>query len=289
MKRNHEEENDETDHQEKKTEHDRLSRYYSNYGEEAIKGFSVLDLKIVHVRDQIDLWLYENQFAKVEGLLVGLLYSDRQFATEVVLWRSRWEKQEEESLLEAIIDREYGLEPPISLLRLVVDLAPSVLTQASGLGHPPLHTAIYDADHASLDGWKMSPDGWKAGRSLAVVKFLMEADQSKSSWTSRSVFTALERSAFRQDEGIARFLLSFPEIRKELTENRGGPLYYVSRDLIDEKDEEYKPIHPWIKFWLMETAKAMTGSTPRSISHCIDICHEKVHNEELLRKHCRYD
>lgn len=253
----------------------RLSRYFHDYHESSVARFSALDMKILHVRSKIEDLLFSNEFGEVEGILMGLMYSDRRFASQVVLWPSKWH-QNQESLLQSILQGSKE-DPPLSLLQLVVDLAPSVITQPNISKSLPLHSAIRIPDMYSKG----------SGLSLDVVRFLIEADANKTSLTARAVFTPLEQSVFREDESIARLLLSYPEIRKQLTKSQcPGPLYYASRDWMKPDSPDYEPVHPWVCFWLFEVAKVLGDTTPCCTASALDVCRDRVDDEALIRRHC---
>lgn len=265
---------------------DRLHRYFAHFYEtkKDVSHFSNQDVQIYYVRGHIDSLLLSSTrtagndndvFSKIEGILIGVMYSDRDFASQVVLWRDTT-LNTDDTLLGRII-LQSNQDPPLSLLRLMVDIAPTVVTKRNALGSLPLHDAIWKPTQSQPQRWC----------SLDIVKFLCQADTSRESLTTRTKdgMSPLEMAAFRQDENVARLLLSYPEVRNELIQQKvNGPLDIACRDLFlseggkknNDDDEE------WMAFWVYEIAKNTQGATPCCMSRALDACRNV--DVDLLRR-----
>ena len=73
-------------------------------------------------------------------MILGLLYADRPFCRNVIVWKSKW-KQDEGTLLHEILG-DCKIAPPISLLELIVDIAPEVVRITDVAGFLPIQYAV---------------------------------------------------------------------------------------------------------------------------------------------------
>lgn len=144
----------------------------------------------------------------------------------MILWESKWEQDRSTLLHEIIKKPKPGNEPPISLLQMVLDIAPSVLTLPNHSGWLPLSHAVC----------LFSFEKPYRGRTLETIKFLVEADTTKESLTSE----IMRFSVWRGDVDISKYLLSHKEGRSALvlSSSHTMPVYYASRDYFNDNGEK---------------------------------------------------
>ena len=171
--------------------------------------FTPEDLIILNIRKHIMSLLEEGNFAGVEGVIRGVMYTNRAFCKSMIVWKKNWEKSCSTLLMDVV--GKPKVDPPISLIKIILDIAPEVLLVPDIANFLPIEFAIYNSER-------------KSGRSLEVIQFLIEADRSKSSLTSR----VYENAVWRNDINVLRFLLSVDNSRTILPYSNA--LRYTVRD-----------------------------------------------------------
>lgn len=194
----------------------RLESYFSNYYEGSVSHFSPQDMRILDLREHINGLLYKGDFAGVDGVIRGALYTNHSFCKAMIVWRSKWE-QSQTTLLHDVIDKP-KVDPPISLIKMILDIAPEVLLVPDVADFLPIESLIHQ--HMR-----------KRGSSLELIQFLMEADKSKKSLTSR----AFHNAVWRGDISVLQYLLSVENCKTILLESNA--LYYTVRNYFGGSNE----------------------------------------------------
>ena len=98
--------------------------YFTNFYEGSIGHYSPLDRKILDVRNHTSSLLYKGDFAGIDGLIRGILYTNPHFCEQVILWSSKWEQDQGTLLHEVLSTPNDGSNPPLSLIQMLIDIAP---------------------------------------------------------------------------------------------------------------------------------------------------------------------
>ena len=251
-----------------------MDKYFNNFYEPGIAHYSARDRTILHIRCHIDSLSHAGDFSGVECVLRGVLYSNRDLCVDVVNWKSLW-KQERGTLLHEIIANSPRHDPPESLIRMVLDLAPDVIHARNVSDWVPLHSAIFHFVY-------------RKGASFDTIKMLVDADTSKSTICSEIIKCAV----WRKDEQVMEYLLSFEKGRSELFKERWRtPLYYASRDFDVEKGKLSSFLQFLIKSCVQELVKQQKVEPPKCscLIGAIDTCQDYLYDAELLRNIAKKD
>ncbi len=255
-----------------------MEKYFNNFYEPHIAHYSQQDRTILQIRCHIGSLLSKGDFSGVEGVLRGVLFSDKELCVEVVTWENLW-KQERGTLLHEVLTKSpRDNDPPESLLRLLLDIAPDVIYARDVANYSPLQFAIHQF------GW-----GTPIKRSLDIIKMLVDADTSKSTISSKIIQSA----GWRKDEEVMRYLLSFEKGRSVLfTENRWEtPLFYASRDFDVEKGKLSSFLQFFITSCAQELVKQHKAEPPKCscLIGAINCCGNYLHDATLLRSIAKKD
>lgn len=255
-----------------------MEKYFVNFYEPPIAHYSQQDRIILQIRDHIGSLLHRGDFSGVEGVLRGVLFSNKELCVEVVTWESLWEQDRGTLLHEVLTKSPRDNDPPESLLRLLLDIAPDVIYARDVANFSPLHFAI------NQHLW-----GTSIKRSLDIIKVLVDADTSKSTISSDIIRSAV----WRKEEEVMRYLLSFEKGRSVLfTENRWEtPLYYASRDFDVEKGKLSSFIQFFITACAQELVKQQKTEPPKCscLIGAINCCGNYLHDADLLRSIAKKD
>jgi len=144
-------------------------------------------------------------------MLRGVKYADSDFLNMLILWKNKWQ-QSEPTLLHDVLVLPAS-DPPIALLKMLINAAPQVLLVEDATGSLPLHAAIYSKN---------------TNKSLEIIRFLVQADSNRASLTPITLWQSIRRG----DEPVVRFLLKYPSCAKALVIPVNGkvPLYYASKN-----------------------------------------------------------
>ena len=254
-----------------------MDNYFTNYGH--IDHYSERDKTILQIRDHInDSLLYNGDFSGVEGVLRGVLYSNRELCVDVITWESLWE-QDRGTLLHEIMGKSpWDKDPPESLFRMVLDIAPDVIYARDVGNSVPLHSAIYDYDY-------------RTGRSFDIIKMLVDADTSKSTISS----DIIKRAVWRKDEQVMEYLLSCEKGRSALFLKESHydkiPLYYASRDFDVEDGKLSSFLQFFIKACAHELVKQRRAEPPKCscLIGAINTCQDYLYDAELLSNIAKKD
>jgi hypothetical protein len=256
-----------------------MEKYFNNFYEPPIAHYSQQDRTILQIRCHIGSLLTKGDFSGVEGVLRGVLFSDKELCVEVVTWESLWEQDRGTLLHEVLTKSPRDNDPPESLLRLLLDIAPDVIYARDVANFSPLHFAIHQ-----FVLW-----GTPIKRSLDIIKMLVDADTSRSTISSDIIKSAV----WRKEEEVMRYLLSFDKGRSVLfTENRcKTPLYYASRDFDVEKGKLSSFLQFFIKSCAQELVKQQKAEPPKCscLIGAINCCGNYLHDAILLRSIAKKD
>lgn len=248
-----------------------MEKYFTKYEERV--DFTPQEKKMLNIREELNGLLYENNFAAVQAMIKGVLFSDVELCVAMIVWKNRW-GQDEDTLLHAILEKPKN-DPPISLVQMVLDIAPAVLRISTVKDKLPLHYAIRVSQPTGDED-----DG--IHRPAQIVKLVWETMQSSTEngaarLNKEHVHAALNSAVLRGELEVMRYLLSFPEFRKGLIVQYRGPVYYAS------KQSEGKIIDPVLRLVIESTANEL-GEGYCCLYAAIQLCdkHLEVHQPQAL-------
>lgn len=264
--------------------------YFTNFYEGSIGHYSPLDRKILDVRNHTSSLLHKGDFAGIDGLIRGILYTNPHLCQQVILWRSKWEQDQGTLLHEVLSTPKDGSNPPLSLIQMLIDIAPSVLTKTDVCDYLPLQNAVCIL---TIDKPTKRP--------IEIIKLLVEADENKETITPDVMLFV----GWRADVEVAKYLLSFKEGRNALVQSK--TLFYISRDYFDEasvdedrrkkKDISFEFIELLIESTAEEIKRLEHSTDPKSIPpprccclyDAIVICEGYTYNQNVLMKKAKDD
>eukprot|EP00986_Skeletonema_menzelii_P004656 scaffold1620_cov124-Skeletonema_menzelii.AAC.4 len=250
-----------------------MDKYFDNFYEPQIAHYSRRDKTILQIRCHIESLLYKGDFSGVEGVLHGVLFSSRELCVEVITWKSLWEQARGTLLHEVLRKSPIDKDPPESLIRMLLDLAPNVIYAGDVADYVPL-------DYAILQLTLSTP----IKRSLDVIKMLVDADTLKTTISCQIIQSAV----WRKDEEVMEYLLSFEKGKSVLFNEENGrrtPLYYASRDFDVVKGKLSSFTQYFIKSCAQELVKQQKAESPRCscLIGAINTCGNYLYDAELLR------
>lgn len=251
-------------------------KYFENFHEGSISGFSRTDLQILHIRSHIGSLLCQGKFDAVNSMIRGILYTDRSFCAAMIMWKSKW-KQDQGTLLHEMLDQP-ALDPPVELLQMIIDVAPPVVEVADVAEFLPIDSAVHTF---SMSLTSRTP------RSLGIIKLLVEADKSPEKRTLRGPHNVVTHAVWRAKDydpsvDVLNYLLSFDACRDGLVWcPTQCPLYYASRDLLSDST-----IPSFLQVLLRATAEKLAPEdvSVASLSACIDICADYLHDVDAIKR-----
>mmetsp|Transcript_23025 Transcript_23025/g.26482 ORF Transcript_23025/g.26482 Transcript_23025/m.26482 type:complete len:421 (+) Transcript_23025:54-1316(+) len=256
-----------------------LIQYFTDFYDGSLQDYSAREKQILQIRDALARMLQRGNFAGVEGLIRGVLYSDKSLCVHMITWNSKCD-QNGPTLLHDILEKpKNGCDPPLSLIKMVLDIAPSVLMQTNLNDYYPLQDAVY------VFGMDKPTK-----RSLEIIRFLVESDTKKETITC----DVLQFAVCRGDEEVARYLLSYKEGRSALLASdwNSSPLYSASRDYFDQEKDVSEVL---LKLFIEATAEELKREEPsgdetipaprccclyEAIVQCADYLHDKKAMQE---------
>jgi hypothetical protein len=172
---------------------------------------SLREKKLLQIRGDLQGLLCNEDWSAVDAMLRGVKYADSDFLNMLILWKNKWQ-QSEPTLLHDVLVLPAS-DPPIALLKMLINAAPQVLLVEDATGNLPLHAAIYSTN---------------TKKSLEIIRFLVQADSNRASLTPITLWQSIRRG----DEPVVRFLLKYPSCAKALVIPVNGkvPLYYASKN-----------------------------------------------------------
>mmetsp|Transcript_52716 Transcript_52716/g.61548 ORF Transcript_52716/g.61548 Transcript_52716/m.61548 type:complete len:292 (-) Transcript_52716:248-1123(-) len=263
-----------------------FSKYFEHYYEDASRQQSMLRRER-NIRCHISSLLYKGDFTGVEGVIRGVLYADRRLCARMITSQDKWQSDSEPTLLHDILEKpKDGIDPPLSLIQMVLDIAPSVLTIPLVHGPFALQDAVYQLPLFDKKG---------KSRPISIIRLLVKADAEKQTLTADTLLAC----AWRKDEEVLRYLLSFEKGRSELLSPINGgriPLYYASRDCI-----ENGTINSLLQCFIEATAEEMKRRKTKdklilpkcccifsAIEECSIELHDNVRMIEIVEQHKLY-
>ena len=189
--------------------------------------FNPEDLIILNIRKHIMSLLEEGNFAGVEGVIRGVMYTNRAFCKSMIVWKKKWEKSCSTLLMDVV--GKPKVDPPISLIKLILDIAPEAPQIRSAWS--PLDLAIYNY-------------GTKRVSSLELIKCLLEADKSKKTLNSIAFGMAEDRG----DINVLQYLLSVKEGKTVFFRGSSSFEYSIRHYFRERKEGEKPPSKDYLKF-----------------------------------------
>lgn len=207
-------------------------------GPESPKNASEKEKKLLQIRGDLQGLILREDWTAIDAMIRGVKYGDAELARELVEWKNKWQ-QPEQTLLHDILCMPQS-DPPLHILKLLVDTAPRVLFTEDESGTLPVNTAVF---------YKNKQDS--KTRSLEIIRFLIECDTKHKTLSPITFWQAIRRD----DEEVIRYLLTFPECADALTIKVNGrvPLYYSVKGTLEKEGT----ITPLLKLMIESTCQQL--------------------------------